>query len=149
VRFDLQLIASWIDPGAKVLDLGCGEGDLLKLLVDEKKAYVQGIELSEKAIYSCVEKGVSVYHGDIEGGLIGYPDKSFDYVILNQSMQEVKNVDYVAQEALRVGRKIIVGFPNFGFIKARMRLAFSGKVPVTKSLPYRWFDTPNIHFLTN
>ncbi|MFH1092617.1 MAG: methionine biosynthesis protein MetW [Candidatus Omnitrophota bacterium] len=147
-RFDHQIICRIVEPGSRVLDLGCGDGDLLRLLRDEKNASVQGIELNEKAIYKCVEKGISVFHEDFEGGLFGYPEGSFDYVILNQSMQETKNLYFVIKEALRVGKKVIVGFPNFAFYKARARLFFKGKVPVTKSLPYKWYDTPNLHFLS-
>ncbi|MBU1863329.1 MAG: methionine biosynthesis protein MetW [Candidatus Omnitrophica bacterium] len=148
IPLDYKIICEMVDRGTTVLDLGCGSGELLLLLSELKNAKGQGIELREEAICQCVEKGISVFHGDIERGLIEYPDKTFDYVILNQSMQEVKNVDYVVQEALRVGKKIIIGFPNFSFIKSRLRLFFCGKVPVTKSLPYRWYDTPNVHFLS-
>ena len=147
-RIDHRIICDIIDSGSRVLDLGCGGGELMSLLSKEKGAIVQGIELSEEAIYRCVENELSVFHGDIDGGLIEYPDNSFDYVILNQSMQEVKRVDYVISEALRVGKNVIVGFPNFAYFQARLRLFFKGKTPVTKSLPYRWYDTPNLHFLT-
>lgn len=148
VRLDYRIIYNIIDPGARILDLGCGDGDLIFFLSKEKDAKVQGIELSEGAIYKCVEKGLSVFHSDIDSGLIEYPDKSFDYVILNQSMQEVKKVDFVIQEALRVGKKVIVGFPNFAYISARLKLFFQGKAPITASLPYRWYNTPNLHFLS-
>jgi len=148
LRVDHKVILDIIESQSRVLDLGCGDGELLRLLTEKKGAYTQGIELSEDAIYGCVEKGVSVFHEDFEGGLNGYPDKSFDYVILNQSMQESKRVGFVIQEALRVGKKVIVGFPNFTFIKARFRIFFKGKVPITKSLPHRWYDTPNLHFLS-
>jgi methionine biosynthesis protein MetW len=148
LRYDHRIIKDIIEPGSRVLDLGCGNGELLYLLAHEKDAKVQGIELSEEAIYQCVEKGLSVFHSDIDSGLIGYPDKSFDYVILNQSMQEVKKVDFVLREALRVGCKVIVGFPNFAYFKARLRLFFRGKAPITPSLPYRWYNTPNLHFLS-
>jgi methionine biosynthesis protein MetW len=147
-RLDHKVICNEIETGSRVLDLGCGNGDLIKLLEDEKKAVVQGIELKEEAIYRCVEKGLSVFHGDIDAGLKEYPDKSFDYVILNQSMQEAKNAGFIIDEALRVGRKAIVGFPNFANLKGRFRLFFKGKTPITKSLPYRWYNTPNLHFLT-
>ncbi len=148
VRLDHKIIYKIIEPGSRVLDLGCGSGDLMYFLAKEKNAKVQGIELSEEAIYKCVEKGLSVFHSDIDSGLIEYPDKSFDYVILNQSMQEVKKVDFVLQEALRVGKKVIVGFPNFAYVNARLRLFFQGKAPVTVSLPYQWYNTPNLHFLS-
>ena len=148
IPLDYRIICDMVEEHTHILDLGCGTGELLHLLSEQKNTRGQGIELSEDAIYQCVEKGISVYHGDIERGLIEYPDNSFDYVILNESMQEVKNVDYVMKEALRVGKKIIIGIPNFAYISARLRIFFVGKVPVTKSLPHRWYDTPNIHFLS-
>lgn len=148
VRLDYRIIYQIIEPGSRVLDLGCGTGELIYFLAKEKNAKVQGIELSEDAIYRCVEKGLSVFHSDIDSGLIEYPTKSFDYVILNQSMQEVKKVDFVIAEALRVGKKVIIGFPNFAYWPARFRLFFQGKAPVTQSLPYRWYNTPNLHFLS-
>jgi len=147
-RLDHKIISGIIEPGSKVLDLGCGNGELLLLLTNSKQAKVQGIELDEQAIYECVEKGLSVFHGDIDSGLTEYPDKSFDCVILNQTMQEAKKIDFVIQEALRVGREVIVGFPNFAYIKARSMLFFRGKAPISKSLPYHWYDTPNLHFLS-
>ncbi|MCF7888387.1 MAG: methionine biosynthesis protein MetW [Candidatus Omnitrophica bacterium] len=147
-RIDYKIIYQIVKPKTRVLDLGCGDGQLLSFLVKEKKVKAQGIELDEDAIYKCVEKGLSVFHGNIETGLSGYPDNAFDYVILNQSMQEVKDVEQVIDEALRIGVKVIVGFPNFAHIKARFRLFFKGKVPITSSLPYRWYNTPNLHFLS-
>jgi len=147
-RLDHVIISEIIEPGAKVLDLGCGKGELMLLLESLKNAKVQGIELNEQAIYECVEKGLSVFHSDIDSGLTEYPDKSFDYVILNQTMQEARKIDFVIQEALRVGKKVIVGFPNFAYIKARSMLFFRGKAPISKSLPYHWYDTPNLHFLS-
>ena len=148
IRLDHQVIFRVIEPEARVLDLGCGNGDLLYLLARDKKAKVQGIELNDSAIHECVKKGLSVFHSDIETGLREYPDRSFDYVILNQSMQEVKNVDWVIGEALRIGSKIVVGFPNFAFGEARLMLFFKGRAPITPSLPYHWYDTPNVRFLS-
>lgn len=147
-HLDHQIISSIIEPNSRVLDLGCGEGELLYPLVRDKRVRAQGIELNDKAIQECVKKGLSVFHDDIESGLREYPDNSFDYVILNQSMQEVKKVDCVIQEALRIGTKVIVGFPNFAYITSRFSLFFRGKSPVTKSLPYLWYDTPNVRFLS-
>ncbi len=113
IRPDHQVIFDMIEPGSRVLDLGCGTGDLLDLLARDKDARVQGIELDEKAIYECVRKGLSVCQSDIESGLAEYPDGSFDYVILNQSLQEIRKVFFILREALRVGNRVIVGFPNF------------------------------------
>lgn len=147
-RSDHRIIYQLVEAGARVLDLGCGNGDLMYLLAREKNARVQGIELDDTAIYECVKKGLSVIHSDIESGLVEYPDRSFDYVILNQSMQEVKRVDMVFEQALRIGTRIIVGFPNFAYIGARLMLFFRGKSPITSSLPYHWNDTPNVRFLS-
>jgi methionine biosynthesis protein MetW len=148
IKLDHRIILEIVEPGSRALDLGCGTGDLLYLLAKDNDAKVQGIEINEEAIYQCVEKGLSVFHGDIDSGLSEYPDKSFDYVLLNQSMQQAKKADFVIREALRVGKKLIVGFPNFAYFKARVSLFFRGKAPITKSLPYHWYDTPNLHFLT-
>ncbi len=147
-RIDYRIIYQIIKPKTRILDLGCGDGGLLSFLVKEKKVKAQGIELDEDAIYRCVEKGLSVFHGNIESGLSGYPDNAFDYVILNQSMQEVKDVEHVLDEALRIGREAIVGFPNFAYLTARLRIFFKGQVPFTPSLPYEWYSTPNLHFLS-
>jgi methionine biosynthesis protein MetW len=148
IRLDYRIIFSVVERGSKILDLGCGEGDLLNLLVREKQVIAQGIEKDDSAIQECVKKGLSVFHDDIESGLKEFPDQTFDYVILNQSMEEVKNVDTLIQEALRIGSKIIIGFPNFAYIKARLMLFLKGKSPITESLPYSWYDTPNVRFLS-
>ena len=143
-----KVISEWVRSGASVLDLGCGDGELLSLLIEEKKVWAQGIELSEDAIHRCVAAGLSVFQQDIDTGLSEFGDQSFDYVILNQTFQQVKKPDFALHEALRVGKQVIVGFPNFCHIKARFRLFFRGRVPVTPSLPYEWYDTPNLHFLS-
>lgn len=148
IRPDHRVIFDWIEPKARVLDLGCGAGELIDLLSREKEARVQGIELDEKAIWECVRKGLSVCQGDIETGLAEYPDRCFDYVILNQSLQEVRKAAFLLREALRVGNRVIVGFPNFAHISARASLFFGGRAPMTPSLPYRWYDTPNVRFLS-
>lgn len=145
---DHKAILEWIHQGSSVLDLGCGDGELLDLLVKERHVKAQGIEIDEQAIYQCVAKGLSVFHEDIDNGLSGYPDKSFDYIILNQSLQQVKKPDVVVNEALRVGREAIIGFPNFAHYSARLQIFFRGKAPITPSLPYEWHDTPNLHFLS-
>jgi methionine biosynthesis protein MetW len=148
VPLEYRAIIEWILQGSSVLDLGCGNGELLSLLVREKSVRGQGIEINEQAIYQCVAKGLSVFHEDIDNGLSDYADQSFDYVILNQSFQQVKNPDIVLKEALRVGREAIIGFPNFAHYLARLRMFFRGKAPITPSLPYEWHDTPNLHFLS-
>ena len=145
---DYQVILELVEPSSTVLDLGCGSGDLLSLLVRERGVSAQGIEIDDKAIFECVARGLSVFQDDIDTGLPEYGDKSFDFVILNQSIQQVKKPDDVLKEALRVGKKVIVGIPNFAHIKARSQIFFGGRVPVTPSLPYEWHDTPNLHFLS-
>jgi methionine biosynthesis protein MetW len=147
-KLEYDIITGWVAPGSAVLDLGCGDGELSARLMKEKKASIQGIEIDEQAIYKCVAKGLSVLHGDIDSGLADYGDKSFDYVILNESFQQVKKPELVLEEALRVGKKVIVSFPNFVHYTARWQLFFKGTVPVTPSLPYEWFNTPNLHFLS-
>lgn len=147
VKATQKIILKWVTEQATVLDLGCGDGELLALLIREKHVHAQGIELSETAIQRCVAQGLSVFQQDIDTGLSEYADKAFDYVILNQTLQQVKKPDCALKEALRVGKKVIVSFPNFVQASARFQIFFTGKVPVTKSLPYDWYDTPNIHFL--
>jgi len=147
-RLDHRIIAEMVAPGSSVLDLGCGGGELLYMLIKEKGAHGQGIEIDEQAIYTCVARGLNVLHGDIDSGLSEYPDRSFEYVILNQSLQQVRHVEPVLADSLRVGKKVIVGFPNFAHYSARLQLFFRGRAPVTASLPYQWYETPNLHFLS-
>lgn len=148
LRLDHKVISEFILPNSSVLDLGCGEGELLEFLVKDKSVRAQGIEIDEQAIYKCVARGLSVFHGDIDTGLAEYSDKSFDYVILNQSLQQIKHVDAVFADALRVGKKVIVGIPNFAHYKARLQLFFSGRAPITSTLPYTWYETPNLRSLS-
>jgi methionine biosynthesis protein MetW len=145
---DFRSFAGWIEDGSSVLDLGCGDGALLSYLASEKHVHAQGIELNEQAIIQCVTAGLSVYQQDIDTGLSEYADKSFDYVILNQTLQQVKKPDFVLQEALRVGKRAIIGVPNFAHYRSRASIFFRGRVPITSSLPYQWYDTPNLHFLS-
>jgi methionine biosynthesis protein MetW len=147
-KIEQKIISNWIISGASVLDLGCGDGDLLAQLITEKQVRAQGIELSEQAIQRCIAAGLSVFQEDIDTGLSEYGNESFDYVILNQTFQQVKKPDFALQEALRVGKQVIVGFPNFCYITDRFQIFFRGRVPVTTSLPYEWYDTPNLHFLS-
>jgi len=148
IQLDHAVILDLIRPQSTVLDLGCGNGDLLFLLIKERKARVQGIEIDEQEIYKCVAKGLNVFHGDVDSGLAEFNDKSFDYVILNQSLQQILHVDKVLIDALRVGKKVIVGFPNFTHYKSRLQMFFQGRSPVTGALPYQWYETPNLHFLS-
>ncbi len=148
VRLDHKKILELINRDSSVLDLGCGTGELLDILVKEKNARGQGIEIDEQAIYKCVAKGLSVFHGDVDSGLAEYQDKSFDYVILNQSLQQIKHVDAVLMDALRVGKKVVVGFPNFAYYKGRLQIFFKGRTPVIGSLPYQCYETPNLNFLS-
>ena len=147
-RPDHRIIAELIVPGSSVLDLGCGSGELLYMLIKDRGAHGQGIEIDEQAIYTCVVRGLNVFHGDIDSGLSEYPDRSFDYVILNQSLQQVRHVEPVVEDSLRVGKKVIVGFPNFVHYRARLQFFFKGRAPVTPSLPYQWYESPNLHFLS-
>lgn len=147
-RPDYSIILDWIKNDSSVLDLGCHEGELLSMIVKEKNARAHGIEIDEQSIYKCVELGLSVSHQDIDNGLSEYSDESFDYVILNQSIQQVKKPDRVLKESLRVGKEVIIGFPNFAHFRARFQIFFRGKTPVTPSLPYEWYETPNLHFLS-
>ncbi len=148
VRPDYNIILDWIKNDSRVLDLGCHEGELLSWIVKEKNAKGRGIEIDEQAIYKCVELGLSVSHQDIDNGLSEYGEESFDYVILNQSIQQVKKPDIVLKESLRVGKEVIVGFPNFAHYNSRFQIFFRGKTPLTPSLPYQWYETPNLHFLS-
>ena len=148
INAEHKTILDWITQDASVLDLGCGEGKLLAHLITEKHVQGQGIELSDNSIHRCVTHGLSVFQQDIDTGLSEYADNSFDFVILNQTLQQVKKPDFVLKEALRVGNRVIVGFPNFCYITSRFQIFFRGRVPVTASLPYEWYDTPNLHFLS-
>ncbi len=145
---DHKAILELIEKDSSVLDLGCGDGELLYALIKEKNVRGQGIEIDNKAIYRCVARGLTVLHGDIDSGLAEYNDKSFDYIILNQSLQQVLHVENVIKDAIRIGRKVIVGFPNFAYARARIQMFFNGRAPVTGSLPHQWYETPNLHFLS-
>lgn len=148
IRLDLEIITDLVEPGSRVLDLGCGEGDLLRKLMDEKGCHGQGIEILDENVCAAVQKGVPVIHADLDGGLCGYPDRSFDYVILSRTLQVVKRPDLLLRDMLRVGQIGLVSFPNFGALQVKSQLFFKGQMPVTKNLPYQWCDTPNIHLLT-
>lgn len=142
---DHRLILEWVESGSSVLDLGCGDGELLYHLVKEKGVKGQGVEIDEQAIYKCVAKGLNVFHDDIEGGLTDYQDGAFDYAVLDQTFQQIQHVDRALDNALRVGKRVIVGFPNFAYYKSRFQTFFAGRTPVTQALPYMWYETPNLH----
>ena len=148
LRFDLQMIASWIEPGARVLDLGCGEGSLLEHLIRQKKVIGSGIEQDERKAAKCIAKGLTVLQGDINEEVEDYPDNSFDYVILSQTLQQVYAPDDLIRSMLRIGKKGIVSFPNFSHWRVRLQLFTTGYAPVTRQLPYQWYNTPNIRVIT-
>ncbi|MCU0598686.1 MAG: methionine biosynthesis protein MetW [Desulfobacterales bacterium] len=147
-RFDLKVIASLIEKDARVLDLGCGEGDLLLFLQTHKHVTGTGIEQNEENIARCIEKGLSVIHGDINAEVKDYPDASFDYVIVSQTLQQVFEPAELIRTLLSIGKKVIVSFPNFSHWRIRLQLLLSGYAPVTPQLPYQWYDTPNIRVIT-
>lgn len=148
LRLNYSIITEIIDKGAKVLDLGCGDGSLLAQLIKEKGVNGIGVEIDQNAAISAMEKGLSVIQGDIDEGLKGFDDKEYDWVILNQTLQSTEKPDYVVDEMLRVGKKVVVSFPNFAYWRVRFYLFFTGHMPKSKVLPFEWYDTPNIHLLT-
>jgi len=147
MRFDLQVIATWIDPEAKVLDLGCRTGSLLSYLTEQKSIRGTGIEIDEDAAGQAISKGLSVIHGDIYEEIEDYPDNAFDYVILSQTLQQVYEPETLIREMLRVGKRCVVSFPNFTHLKNRFQMFFTGRAPVSKELPYEWHNTPNIRVI--
>jgi len=148
IRVDLLLIANNIPEGSKVLDVGSGDGMLLEYLRREKNVFGRGIELSPDGVNQSIAKGLSVIQGNAEEEISHFPDDSFDYVILSQTLQAMDRPDKILNELLRIGKRAIVSFPNFGYWRVRLHLMLKGKMPVTKSLDYPWYSTPNIHFCT-
>ena len=148
LRSDLAIIAANIAPGARVLDVGCGNGDLMAALRDDKGCDARGMEIDPANVSSAMARGLSVIQGDADVDLADYPDAAFDYAILSQTLQTTVRPDLVLDQLLRVGRKAFVSFPNFAQVRIRLSLMFGGRMPVTKQLPARWFDTPNIHHVT-
>jgi methionine biosynthesis protein MetW len=147
-RSDYAIIGSIVEPRSMVLDLGCGDGELLQWLVENKQVQARGVEINGARVQRAIARGVSVYQGDIDQGLADYPDSSFDYVILSQTLQEARRPLRVLRDMLRVGRRAIVAFPNFGHWRVRLSHLTSGRSPRTPLFPHDWYDSPNIHFLT-
>ncbi len=147
-RPDFEAIAGWVEPEATVLDLGCGDGLLLRYLTGTRRITGYGIEIDDDNVLACVKTGVNVIQSDLERGLQGFDAGSFDYVILSQTLQAMRRTEAIVLEMLRVGRQAIVTFPNFGHWRARWQVAFGGRMPVSDSLPYQWYDTPNVHLCT-
>jgi methionine biosynthesis protein MetW len=148
LRPDLAIIADHVRPESRVLDIGCGDGVLLAALRDEKGCNPHGMEIDAENVAGCVAKGLSVIQGDADKDLVFYPDDSFDYAILSQTLQTTKRPDKVLEELLRIGRRAFVSFPNFGHWRVRLSLLWGGRMPVTRLLPVAWYETPNIHHLT-
>lgn len=148
LRLNYNIISEIIGANSKVLDLGCGDGTLLKQLIEEKSVRGIGVEIDQQSAISAIEKGLSIIQGNIDDGLKEFTDKEYDWVILNQTVQSTDKPDFVIEEMLRVGKKVVVSFPNFAYWKVRLYLLFKGKMPKSKILPFEWFNTPNIHLLT-
>ena len=148
MRPELELISDWIRPSARVLDLGCGDGALLAYLHEQRQVEGYGLEIDTGNIVKCIQTGVNVIHADLEAGLEDFSDSSFDYVIMTQTLQAVRHTERLLDEMLRVGRQGIVTFPNFGFWRCRLQVALQGLMPVAKTLPYQWYNTPNVHLFT-
>lgn len=148
IRVDFRLIADMVDPGSRVLDIGCGEGDLLEILWRQKNVDGRGIELSQGGVHACVSRGLSVIQGDADTDLSHYPANAFDYVILSQTLQAMHDPRGVLDNLCRIGQRAIVSFPNFGYWRVRLSLLWRGRMPVNRKLPYAWYETPNIHFCT-
>ena len=145
---EFKIISDLIDKNSHVLDVGCGDGILMEFLIKEKKVNIRGIEISKTKVQNCIAKGLTIIEGNAEEDLKQFPDKSFDYVILSQTLQAFLNPEKVINELLRIGKQAIVTIPNFGYWKIRLHLLFKGTMPVTRTLPDEWYNTPNIHLCT-
>ena len=147
-RSDLLLIANMVTPGARILDVGCGDGALLEMLSQERRVDGRGMEISQNGVNACVTRGLSVIQGDADIDLKTYPDDGFDFVILSQTIQATRNPKHVLEELMRIGRRVIISFPNFGYWRVRLSLGIGGHMPMTSALNQPWYVTPNIHFCT-
>lgn len=147
-RYDHELLQNWIPAASRVLDLGCGEGSLMETLEDKRQAHTVGMEIDSDKIVACLKKGLSVIEQDLDRGLDNLQDDSFDCVVMTQTLQAVNAPDLVLDEMLRVGKQCMITFPNFGHWACRLHLGFKGRMPVSKFMPFSWYDTPNIHFCT-
>jgi methionine biosynthesis protein MetW len=147
-RVDLLFVAEMVERGARVLDVGCGDGELLRILQDRRDVDGRGIELSREGVNECVAKGLAVIQGDADTDLVDYPTDAFGYVILSQTLQATRRPRHVLEQMLRIGRRAIVSFPNFGHWHIRLQILLAGRMPQTDNLPYSWYETPNIHFCT-
>jgi len=148
MKNEFKVIADLIEKDKKVLDVGCADGILMKFLKDNKNTNIRGLEISKEKVQECIAKGLTVIEGNAEKDLKQFPDKSFDYVILSQTLQAFLNPELVLNELLRVGEKVIITIPNFGYWKVRLHLLFKGTMPITKTLPDEWYNTPNLHMCT-
>ena len=148
MKQEFQIISDLIEKNTRVLDVGCGDGTLMEYLKHNKEIDIRGIEISKDNVQKCLSKGLAVIEGDAEKDLLQFPDSSFDFVILSQTLQAFLSPEIVIKELIRVGKKAIVTIPNFGFWKVRLHLLFKGTMPVTKNLPNEWYNTPNLHMCT-
>jgi len=148
MRLDLAHIQRWIKPGSRVLDLGCGDGVFLQMLQEQRQVDGLGLETDDDNITRAISRGLNIVEQDLDRGLTNFPDQSFDTVVMAHALQVVHYPDQVLEEMLRIGRECVVTFPNFGHWRCRLHLATQGRMPVSKSMPYSWYDSPNIHFCT-
>lgn len=147
-RVDLLLISEMVERGSRVLDVGCGDGTLLRILAETRDVDGRGVEISQAGVNSCVAHGLSVVQGNADTDLVNYPDGAFDYAILSQTIQATHQPHHVLEQLLRIGKRVIVSFPNFGHWRIRCQVMFRGRMPITPNLPLAWYETPNIHFCT-
>ncbi len=148
MKKEFKVIADLLPKDTRVLDVGCGDGSLMSLLENEKNIEVRGLEISQENVQKCIHKGLPVIQGNAESELHQFPDQSFDYVVLSQTLQAFYDPEKVLKELLRIGKSVIISIPNFGYWKVRTRLLFFGEMPVTRTLPHKWYNTPNLHMCT-